>query len=83
MNDVTYRFKNITTMKFFNLTIKYTTSDSCLFKKKMSLKPSIYALFLRVGGRRKNSFLSCLLCLDTFFCGSSAVLCVGTKQLCQ
>lgn len=36
MNDVTYRFKSITTMKFFNLTIKCTTSGSCLFKKNVT-----------------------------------------------
>lgn len=40
-----------------------------------------YSFFLGMGEKRKTSFLSCLLCLDTFFCGSSAVLCVGTKQL--
>lgn len=34
MNDVTYRFKSIATMKFFNLANKCTTSDSCLFKRK-------------------------------------------------
>lgn len=60
MNDVTYRFKSITTMRFFNLTIKCTTSDSCLLK--MSLKPSTYALSFSWNGReQKINFLASTL----------------------
>lgn len=55
MNDVTYRFKSITTMKFFNLTINVLFQiHICL--KKMSLKPSVYALSFSWSGREKKFF---------------------------
>lgn len=41
MNDVTYRFKSMTTMKFFNLTIKCTTSNSCLLKKEKDVTEAL------------------------------------------
>lgn len=59
MNDVTYRFKSIATITFFNLTIKCITSDSCLFKKKFTEALNWCTIFfLEWEGEEKILFLA-------------------------
>lgn len=59
MNDVTYRFKSIATMKFFNLANKCTTSDSCSFKSKYVTEAlNLCTIFFSWNGREKKEFFS-------------------------
>lgn len=59
MNDVTYRFKSIATMKFFNLANKCTTSGSCLFKRKNVTEAlNLCTIFFPWNGREKKDFFS-------------------------